>query len=98
MKIEEMTEEIINKLYRYKEFPIVNGGDVDEKVNDYIEKVIKPENRVRLMATIDIYSLYGVLAEMESIPCMKKLKCSLICNGKVIYKGENYEKTMSFIR
>ena len=54
----------------YKEYPILNGGEVDEKVNDYIERVVKPENRLRLMATIDINSLYGVMAEMESIPCL----------------------------
>ena len=60
----------MNKLYVYKEYPILNGGEVDEKVNDYIERVVKPENRLRLMATIDINSLYGVMAEMESIPCL----------------------------
>ena len=65
LRIEEVTKSLIDKIYAYKEYPIRNGGEVDEIVNNYIDRVIKPENRVRLMPTIDIISLYGIISEIE---------------------------------
>ena len=41
-KIEKNNEEIISRLYSYKEYPIMNGEEIDAKVDEYIEETVKP--------------------------------------------------------